>query len=468
MDECTKKQIPLRDTYIACTEPVNPYHSNYVVVKLTKPYCLNIPATNTNLWDIQSPQWYNIGQVSPASENTYPPQWSDVSRQFLMPTHGVRTWSNGSYWWNPNYYNADYPPNLTPVSRSSKYPEALPGDTLFLRGIINGMGVLGGLYAQYSEYSIEQTTFGDSYYYGNTYDRHSFPYWASLPSEYTHLNDWVTLSAAAPGDDLNRGIPRVAGLNLTLFVVDAVVNSPPPTFGPMSSNFMTLTIKPLVPWVDLSGCYLNPPGNYSTNPLYSEQADWDGLYEVVSTNGNPFYTAMGGDKTAVLPAIQSEISARTRCFYVTLPVQLYTLCTLHAPQSGSSGFTFSLTDVSAGGPSYDDANGDNIYANMEVVATKLKGTFLDINGDPCVAQDADSIQFEIVDPLKLFTLSHTYEENTGGKNRPIYCTESGALPIRRPDSGSWKYSTSILFAPKCGPGIWTNLPSTQPPTNLAL
>lgn len=461
MDECTKKQIPLRDTYISCTEPVNPYHSNYVVVKLTKPYCLNIPATKTNLWDIQSPQWYNIGQVSPDSDNTYPPQWSDISRQFLMPTHGVRTWSNGSYWWNPNYYNADYPPILTPVPRSSKYPEALPGDTLFLRSIINGMGRLDGLYAQYSEYPITSTPLGDSYFYGN--DNHSFPYWSSLPSEYTYLNQWVTANGVDGGS-----IPRVAGLNLTLFVVEAVVNSPPPTFGPLSSTFMTLTIKPLVPWVDMSGCYLNPPGNYSTSPLYSEQADWDGLYEIVSSTGTPYFTNLYGDKIPILPAIQSEVSPKTKCFYVTLPVQLYTLTTVGGIQNDRSGFTFSLVDVSDGGPQYSDLSGGYIYANMEVVATKLRGTFLDVNGDPCLAQDADSIQFEIVDPIKVFNLSHTYEENTGGKNRPVYCTESGAIPIRRPDCGPWKYSTSLLFSPKCGPGIWSNLPATQPPTNLVL
>jgi len=250
---------------------------------------------------------------------------------------------------------------------------------------------------------------------------------------------------------------------------------------------LTINIRPLVPYSDFWSGYLFPPQDWNTNypQAWGGYQDWNGLYDLESVGGNNVVSASpysAGQRISVLPQITANISSKAKCFYVTLPLQLFTLAdvnysgpsvnaevpTARFDISANSTFTYTLNDVNAGAPIYYDLSGSDAsgnygnIANTSVVAVQLKGVFLDAAGDPSSAADADSIQFSIFSPTspQLFTLAHTYEAITGGNNRPIYCTETSSLPISTaPSPLEVNYQTSLLFSPKCGPGIWSNLPS---------
>lgn len=505
MDDCTKKQIPLRDTYISATEPVNPYHGNYVVINLTSPYTLLLEPTYENLWQQQASIWSVSTLANTVAGTTYnlpAPQWSDASRSFIVNTHTPRIWSNGSYWDSPSAY-----PGVTVknVGRSARYPEAQLGDSMFLRAILNGMGNLptgatvGPRYATtaygnnpgYTWSAGTTSPFGDPHWYapGGSTGGYAFPtfggtgqagFIGTLAPEDVALNNYINYSGS--GEPV-FGINHVGGFNQTLFVVDAFVNSVTPFKKCIlnSQAFLTINIRPLVPYSDLFSGYLYPPSNWNAYPkINGGYPDWDGQYDIESIGGNGVslpYTS--GQNISVLPQITANISPRAKCFYVTLPVQLFTLAQVNYGagaiagisgartdiSGGNYSFTFTLNDVNGGVPGYYNVGGQSPQlnlANMEVVAVNLKGVFKDVQDDPCSAVDADSIQFSIFSPTtpSLFSLSHTYEESTGGKNRPIYCTETGSIPIRKEGSPlDLPYQTSLLFSPKCGPGIWSNLPS---------
>lgn len=511
MDDCTRKQIPLRDTYISATEPVNPYHGNYVVINLTSPYTLLLESGVTNLWSQQSSIWSVSTIANSVPGTSYAigaPQWSDASRSFIVNTHTPRTWSNGSYWDSPNAYALGA--TFKNVPRSARYPEAQLGDSMFLHAIQNGMGNLptgatvGPRYATSAYANSSGLTwtpnvnspFGDPHWYASSgvTGGYAFPTFGgtaqstvigTLAPEDVALNNYINFK----GSGNPFGINHVAGFNQTLFVVDAFVNSVTPFKKCIlnSQSFLTINIRPLVPFSDLFSGYLYPPSNWNSYPkINGGYPDWDGTYDIESVGGNNLFGITlpysAKQNISVLPQITANISPRAKCFYVTLPVQLYTLAQVNYNGSvvagvtgartdisgGQYSFTFTLNDVNGGVPGYYPDVSDNVnLANMEVVAVQLKGVFKDVQDDPCSAVDADSIQFSIFSPTSpsLFSLSHTYEELTGGKNRPIYCTETGSIPIRKEGSPlDLPYQTSLLFSPKCGPGIWSNLPaqSLQP------
>ena len=426
------KQTPLRDNYVSCTEPVNPYHGNYVVVSLTKPYCLNLPLNVSNLWGTQSSGWQNIGYYSPGSLSPYSPHWQDMSRNFIMPTHCVRTWSNGGYWWNPNYYLTNYLP-LRPLARSSNYAEPQVGGLMYMYAYLLGLGYRDNMPYSYSTLDYTSST-GDCYErMGNEY---THPNYLIQPAQYLFLNNDFVSSPEST-------LMQIAGLNLTSYVVSFQYQQPdtspfavlaPACFG----NYLNIIIKPLVPYVDLSGCWLNPPANYMS---YMHQ-DWDGHYILESKYGTQYQTGQVGEQIPVLPAITLGVGKSSQCFDVVLPVQLYTLAPV------GSGFTFTLQDVSNGSPA---------SPSMEVVATRIRGYFWDENGVSTNALNATQVHFELVEPLSVFHMAHTFEENLGNTNRPFYCTETNSLPIVPPLSSS----TSLLFSPRCGPGMWTNLPQNN-------
>jgi hypothetical protein len=150
-----------------------------------------------------------------------------------------------------------------------------------------------------------------------------------------------------------------------------------------------------------------------------------------------------------LSAIEYQVNAKQVCFYVVLPVQLYTL------KPVGDGFNFTTDDVQT---PYEEPN-------MEVVAVKLKGSFVDEAGlTGVMAQDACGVTFQIISPVRSpFNLTHTYQENIAIKNRPIYCMDVGDgesgivqpfIPVVPP---GLPFNSSLLFTPKCGVGIWTNL-----------
>lgn len=442
------KQTPLRDNYISCTEPINPYHGNYVVVSLTKPFCLNLPLTKDDLWSVQQPYWKCIGATSPGSQSTSPPNWSDPSRNFVMPTHCVRTWSNCSSWWNPNHYISAFHTNLAPLPRTSKYPEAQIGGQMYLEAMLAGLSTdirQGILPYRYSEYESSYT-FSNPDSYRSYDEERTRPYWEIPPTEYQYLNRFIS-------NNIQQGIGRAAGFNTTLFQMVTSLHRVPPCVYP-NNHYLTITFKPLVPYSDLSGCFLNPPANYND---YIISADWDGQYSLESSGWNtPHTSGAPGEQIAVLPAITTDIHSNTTCFRVTLPIQLYTL------RQVDRYFTFSLKDISNGAPNYlyNQPRDDPIYAapNMEVVATRIKGTFWDVHGEPTTVDNADSIHFEIDDKNSPVALLHTFEESMGNENRPVFCTQSSSLPLGEYEN----YTPSLLFTAKCGPGMWTDLSSNQP------
>lgn len=526
MDDCVKKQIPLRDTYISATEPTNPYHGNYVVINLTEPYTLLLESSYTNLWQQQNSIWSVTTQTNspPGATSSYAiqaPQWSDISRSFIMNTHTPRVWSNNSYWWSPGYYSTNGTTSTKNISRSARYPESQLGDTMYLRALLDGLGNLGTNFTYGPRYSTlfygnntgitynagATSPFGDPHWYYRASDTYAS---TDLSNSYTFPNfggsaAYINIGTLAPEDvALNNyinypggspvyGLNHVAGFNQTLFVVDAFVSSITPFKKCVlnTQSFLTINIRPLVPYSDLFSGFLYPPQDYySYTKINGGYPDWNGNYDIESIGGTniagitlPYFPFQ---QISVLPQITANISPKAKCFFVTLPVQLYTLAQVgyNSPfdsvyagvtiaartdiSGGLNSFTFTLNDVNSGCPVYYSVNNNAAgitygnYANMSVAAITLKGTFKDVQDDPCAAVDADSIQFSIFSPTSpsLFSLSHTYEENTGGKNRPIYCTETGSIPIRKESSLlDLPYQTSLLFSPKCGPGIWSNLPS---------
>ena len=464
MDTCSSRQLPLRDTYIPCSEPINPYHGNYVSVNLSKPWILNLPVQADNLWDTQEHYWYVHSLLTNNSSFTSVPQWSDICRNFIMPTYCVRTWGNGSYWWNPNHYYDFSTRQLTPLSRSAKYPEAQIGDQMFLRATLLSLPSFyytdngGNILLQYSEYPYDGgNMYGD--FYNNGEREYTIPSYGTdtpIPHEYKTVNNIMNSNLYTP---FAQGMGRIGGFNLTLFVVEARVNTQTtPSLCVPASAFMTVSFKPLVPYSDLSGCWLRPPTNYSS---YTNKEDWDGTYLPETSAGanpnNPATWAESGVVESVLPTIEANFPSSQKCFHVVLPVQLYTAI----PCSSAYPFTFSLGDFQNGSVVGPLSYITQIGLNMVTVAVKLRGVFLDIEGEPCTAGQAESIQFEVVDPEEVVSLSHTYQNTMGVLNRPIMCTETGSLPILK-SNVTLPVTTSLLFAPKCGPGMWTNLPEAQP------
>lgn len=419
------KQTPLRDNYVSCTEPTNPYHGNYVLISMTKPYCLNLPYNINYLWQAQTPGWKNVGAQSPGSFSYQPASWADMSRNFIMPTHCVRTWSNGSYWWNPDFYSRPPHDTLSPLSRFSNYPEPQIASTMYMQAHLSCLGYQLYLPYRYSE-NDSNVPEGDSYHVGFT--ESSRPYWNHPPNEYKYLNPSFQTS---PFYDVCGN----AGFNLTSYAVEIhptylVRPALVPGIDCPYSSFQVL-LKPIVPYVDLSGCWLNPPTNYNNYKTYQ---DWDGRFSLETKYGN--------QQLSVLPAIRLDVRPACTSFTVVVPVQLYTM------QPVGPNFTFTLQDVSSGAPAYGP--------NMEVVATTLRGTFWDANGEQTTGENAVSVHFEILSPSKLFNLSHTFIDNDGNRNRPFYCTETNSIPVIQPMQ---QFTSTLLLSPKCGPGMWTNLPT---------
>lgn len=410
-------QASLRDNYVSCTEPVDPYHGNYVIISLSKPYCLHLPLKANHL--TLTAGWESIGLYSSGSLSVYPAHWDDPSRNFIMPTHCVRTWSNASYWGNRH--------SLTPVARAAHYPEPQIGGTMYMYAYLLGMAIGQTLPTSYSQLDYTYAT-GDSY---RAVSEQTRPCYAIQPSEYVFLNnDFVTYT--------NTPLVRIGGLNLTSYVVSFVYQKTIRMDAPCSS-YLQVIIKPLVPYVDLSGCWLNPPANY----LSYRYQDWDGYYELESKYGTAYTNGSAGEQLPLLPAIAKSINTDTRCFEVVLPVQLFTL------SSVDSAFTFTLQDISHGTPPSGP--------NMEVVATRVRGTFWDSSASPTNAMNATQVHFEILEPTSVFHLSHAFADNLGNVNRPFYCTESDSLPTDPPTSAI----TCLLLSPRCGPGVWTNMPQTN-------
>lgn len=463
MDACRMKQIPLRDTYIPCTEPIHPYHGNYVSISLTKPWILNLPMEINNLWQLQKPYWHVNTTLTEDSSFVTVPQWSDICRNFIMPTYCVRTWGNTGYWWNPTHYDNLYTfPGYSPVTRTARYPEAQIGDLMYMHALL--MSLPSTVYRangndvrlQYSQYDYNSgTVYGD--FYNNNGREYSIPSYTTIPSEYRSVNEIVNHTLH---NTYTNGLGRIAGLNLTLFVVEAQIHLPTdPTLCPPNANYLSITLKPLVPYCDISGCYLYRPDNYDTN--YMNQEDWDGTSLIETNNGAdpniPETWAETGIVESVLPPITAEFPSTQKCFYVFLPLQLYTA----TPCAPDFPFTFSLRDFERGSVHGPMSYVTRVGLNMVTVAVRLRGTFLNIEGEPCTAGEAESLQFEITHPENIFTLSHTYQTNRGGSNRPILCTETCSIPILKPGV-ALPVSTSLLFSPRCGPGMWTNLPRDQP------
>lgn len=406
---------PLRDTYISCSEPIYPYHGNYVVVNLSRPHCLNIPNTVSSLWDVQVQGWQNVAS----------PSWADPSRNFIMPTHCIRPWSNGNYWWNPAMYTTR---TLQPITRTAAYGEPQLGSSMYMLSLLLGMTNYTGVSYQYSQYDNPTNYFGDSYRYNNV--ENSRPFYSPVPLIYQHIND----SFVQP---LTNALHHIAGFNLTIFDVEfttlETIINPCHSLG----RTMELMIKTIVPRVDLSGCWLEPPSDY--NAINSN--DWNGLYPLETTNGTPYSNGSPGEQLTVLSAISTELDHCTQYFEVIVPVQLFTL------QTVGSDFTFTLQDISNGTPTYGP--------NMEIVATRLRGIFWDAVGEPTTANHATYVHFEIIHPKGLLSIAHCFHD-THPINRPLFCSETNALPLKRPHD----VSTCLVISPRCGPGMWTNLPQS--------
>jgi hypothetical protein len=280
------------------------------------------------------------------------------------------------------------------------------------------------------------------------------------------------------------GLPYVGGLNLTLFNITAIktasaaaadagapVGGCPPhpqcippsivaasrvatRFGRAINTALTITIWPLV-----SGTDANTP----VPPLFP---DYTGKLDDLQN----FTFPQQQDGVRPLPTIEYKVNARQKCFYVVLPVQLFTL------QSVGQNFTFTQNDLlnPPQGTPYNQQD-----PNMEVLAVKLKGTFVDETGTQNVpAALAAGIQFKIVSPAKNspVSLTLTYQENKARSNRPIYCFEGidggyaedaldAYIPIFDPDCAvDLPFNPSLLFTPRCSPGIYSNFvnPTTCP------
>lgn len=451
---CKSRQAPLRDTYISATEPVAPFDGNYVIINLDN--CnLDGHTLNLNLHaDVESANDANgkYWNIVPETEH-----WRGT---YYQNTHCIRTWSNTSYF----YTNKPTDPsgNCDVAVHSRRYkahkyktPEAQLGDAMFMHAVLNGMGSLSLDADNQVPWPLPLTP----------------PNPASNLTELVRSNYYPYLNSQIDASGNTPGLAFIGGLNLSLFnivarktsstVVSAVAPAVEPTIpycifsksaviqrqleARRSLNYaLTITIWPLI------------SGAQSRNPLpAAAYKDWDGKADTY-----PFFIQDPSlNSVKPLPAIKAYVNGRQKCFYVWLPVQLYTL---NHVGGTNPALTFSKYDIT------QDAS-DN-FVNMESIALKLKGTFKDETGaNTVIARDAKGIVFEIVSPNPSnFTLTHTYQENTASSNRPIYCFEKfdqyepsaqePYIPIFDSDvSEDVPCNPSLLFTPTCGPGIWSNL-----------
>lgn len=433
-NSCPSQQTSLRDTYISATEPVYPFYTNFVIIDLVNAgsdgHVLNLGDAPT-IGDANGTIWKTPDGQQP---------WTSTT-PFYQNTHAVRVWSNTGFWYNDPSHYATNP--FVPHSRSRRVPEAQYGDALFMHALLNGMGYLD-------------------------YDGPGLTVPAQLPQDPGFPTDLLTqynnLNCFADSTPPRTGIPFVGGLNLTLFNITArrIVPPTPPPCPPnpnvpckVPSCIANLAVTKIAPvristpitpaliitiWPLVSGTNSN-----NLPPPENQYPDWDGFYPL-------------GDFTfgsvEPLPTIQYEVNPKQKCFYVTLPVQLFTLTSVGT----NTGLTFTSRDLKP------DAK-----PNVEVLAVKLKGTFVDETGVASVtAANAAGIRFEIVSPSRSpFNLTLSYQENHAVRNRPIYCFEAidgyedeavePFIPIFDANCEPLPFNPSLLFTPKCGPGIWTNL-----------
>lgn len=473
---CPSQNTPLRDTYISATEPVWPFHSNFVLINLltcaeTTPAPNNIPGDVLNLQ----------GKSTLGAANTYRgiqiwkspsfgQEWNWNSKQtFYQNTHGVRTWSNTGFWYNPPHYCTDNA-TFVPHSRSRKCPEAQYGDALFLHALLNGMGYLE--YQGSTDYDtivpaqLTSTTSGSV---------------NNLRNQYKKFNDLADPASINPF--ALHGLPNVAGLNLTLFNIRAVKTAAPGAAAPApaaTAGVGSCDIPPCIPQCIVSsagraarfatrfGTPTQPALIITIWPLISGTSantpqinDWDGVTEGEFAN----FVFANPDTAGIqpLPTIQYRVHPRQKCFYVTLPVQLYTLTSVGPT---APNITFTKQDI------LYNTEPTAAKPTIEVLAVKLKGTFTDITGlHNVTAAFAAGIKFEIVSPSRTqrcpVQLTLSYQENTAKTNRPIYCFEGveggypdeaivPIIPVFDSTCTSVPFNPSLLFTPKCAPGIWTN------------
>jgi hypothetical protein len=417
-DNCLSKNISLRDTYISATEPVYPYLSNFAVINFKSPFCVNKELTINK---------YNT------LANYTPNAWYDGSG-YVVNTHCVRTWSNCSVWPDPSgAYAVDISSSvIRPYGRTRRTREAQLGDSMYKRAILNGMGDGSG----YGAYPILSNL--------------------STHTPYSPLA-WDISSNTNTGVG-SSFVRYVAGFNMSLYVVDAVSmkNVNLACVGSSNQEVMEVSFYPLLNWQD--------PTN--TTAPYTYGHDWN-PFDTTSGYFWDFGTNAAG-KTYPLPAVTISVMNKQRCFHMWLPVLIY-------PVRGvSSSMDFTVKDATTNVQA-KAANTGSTFVSFETILCKFKGSFLDQNGDPVSAANAESIQFEIVNPPNLFNLSHTYEAklSLGGAryaaystNRPIFCTETGSIPIRAYTDTTNPYYTSLLISPRCGAGMWTNVGAQVKPSTI--
>lgn len=403
-DNCLSKNIPLRDTYISATEPVYPFLSNFAIINFRSPYCLNKDSIISK---------YNT------LANYTPTSWADGSG-YVVNTHCVRTWSNCSVWPDPSgAYGVDISSSvIRPYGRTRRTREAQLGDSMYKRAILNGMGDGSGW---------------GFYPTGTSMKAHT---------PYSPLNFDVSGNTNANGGSYTR---FVSGFNMSLYVVDAVSmkNVNLACVGSSNQEVLEVSFYPLLNFEGdnkaIYGCDWNP---FDTTSGYNWKFGQDAI-----TNSTSY----------PLPAVTISVMNKQRCFHMWLPVLIYPIRAVNR----YNNFTFDDTSGA-----YIKRATDNALVTFETVLCKFKGTFLDHNGDPVSAANAESIQFEIVNPPNLFNLSHTYEAKVSlgaaryaaySTNRPIFCTETGSIPIRAYTDTTNPYYTSLLISPRCGAGTYTNV-----------
>jgi hypothetical protein len=406
-DNCLSKNIPLRDTYISATEPVYPYLSNFALINFSAPYCLNK--------DSAIAKYNTLANYTPTS-------WGDGSG-YVVNTHCVRTWSNCSVWPDPSgAYAVDISSSvIRPYGRTRRTREAQLGDSMYKRAILNGMGDGSGWGAVPTAANLKAHT------------------------PYSPLNYDVSSNLNANGGSYAR---YVAGFNMSLYVVDAVSmkNVNLACVGSSNQEVLEVSFYPLL--------------NFQhTNQIYG--CDWN-PFDTTSGYSWKFGSSELHAESYPLPAVTISVMNKQRCFHMWLPVLIYPIRAVNRYNN------FTYDDTSG---AFVKRSANNLLATFETVLCKFKGTFLDSNGDPVSAANAESIQFEIVNPPNLFNLSHTYEAKVSlgaaryaaySSNRPIFCTETGSIPIRAYTDTTNPYYTSLLISPRCGAGMYTNVGAQLP------
>lgn len=479
--------IPLRDTYIPATEPVPPFKSNTVIISVENVVCDPEYISGGLLWETgSSPAYTNLW--TPNQQNAWTQEtvdggngWDTEGALFYVNTHGVRTFSNGKLF--PDLCTK----SLVPYSRSSNFPEAQIGDKLFIHALLNGMGQTN----IFDTEPVIQFT-NDTICGGNL-----------IQTINTSLTDPAT-----------TGLTSIYGFNLSAFRVQAFFSryvgtppQPPPDFPCPSFPYPWCTMGypptptpptpptppcPTLPWITIqifpliSGSYgQNFEGsvNCAQARPYVSFPDWDG--SAVGDTSPLYYVGDDGTIFIPLPSITRKLPLKQKtsrrkkfCFYVWLPVQLYNLLPISGGLSALNTFLFTSNDL----VTYSAPERDVYAPNTAVLGVKLRGTLLDSQDVPWTPESGEenpsAISFEIVDTASagntkasdLFYLKHTYQDTYTGQNRPFYCTESNSIPIFTKiingvncstvicdPFATAPFSTSLLFAPKCGPGIWSNL-----------